>query len=623
MRRQLTATCLFVAFLSMALSDCPLASEPGHAIAYFGSARYPEDFTHFEYVNPDAPKGGKMSIATIGTFNNLHPFVDKGVSAQGINISQMLIYDRLMNYAEDELYTAYGNLAERAEVSDDRRWVEFTLREGIYWHDGVPLTVEDVVWTFNTIKDIGSVGWKQSLREVDSIEQTGPRSFKFHFNEDAPRTLMLVLDQADFWPLPKHYWKDRKFNATTLEPPLGSGPYRIKTVDPGHKIIYERVDDYWGWDLNVNVGHYNFDRLEFIYFLDKNVVIQAHKAHVFDFRWEGDSKSWATSYDFEGYHRGLFKKDLRQMKIPYGMNWGIIFNTRHEKFRDIRVREALTLIYNFEWCNRVLWYRQNKRNTSYFMGSDMKATGLPSPSELALLTPYREQIPERVFSHEFALPENDPVGPNRASLIRAEALLEEAGWIVSDFKRIDPLTGEPLAIDFMARSVEEERLLMPYVDNLERMGIDAKVRRIESSQAINRLRKYDYEAIVNDFWQNSIPLHWLIRSYFLSQNVERPNMENFAGISNPAIDFLTEEAIAATSEERLATVGRALDRILLWSFYAIPGGYPLGRRLVYWDRFGYPEPTPDLKTAGWHEIWWFDEEKSARVDEGIAALESK
>ena len=623
MRGNLLRAWLFCFLLGVHIVHAPLASEPSHGISYFGDPKYHEAFPCFEYANAEAPKGGRISIANIGTFNNLHPYVDKGVTAECVNISCMLPYDRLMNYSEDELYTAYGNLAESAEVADDRSWVEFTLRDGIYWHDGVPMTVEDVVWTFDTIKTIGSVGWKRSLKEVASIEQTGPKSFKFHFTDDAPKTLMMVMDMADFWPLPKHYWRHRKFNATTLDPPLGSGPYRIKDVDPAHKIVYERVEDYWGWDLNVNVGHYNFDEIEFVYFLDKNVVIQAHKAHVFDFRWEGDSKSWATSYDFDGYHQGLFKKQLWKMKIPYGMNWGIVFNTREEKLDDIRVREALALAYNFEWSNRVLWYDQNERNISFFMGSDMAAKGLPSAEELELLEPFRDHIPERAFSREFALPESPASGPNRESLMRADTLLEEAGWEISDFKRVNRSTQEPLTLSFMARSVGEERLLLPYVDNLKRLGIESKVRRIETSQAINRLRKYDFEVIVNQMWQNSIPLHWLIRSYFLSQNVDRPNMYNYAAIRNSAVDFLTEEAISANSEEELAVIGQALDRILLWSFYVVPGGYPTGRRMVYWDRFGYPAPTPDMKTAGFHEIWWFDEEKSARVDAGIAALEAQ
>lgn len=621
MRTHLLHTCLFCFVLSLSIVNDPLAGEPIHAISYYGEPKYPEDFAHFDYANPDAPKGGSLSIAQIGTFNNLHPYVDKGIAVQCININCMLIYDRLMNYSDDELYAAYGNLAESVEVAEDRSWVTFTLREGIYWHDGVPMTVDDVIWTFNTIKTVGSVGWKQSLKEVDSIEKVGPRSFTFHFTEDAPRTLMVVMDMADFWPLPRHYWEGRKFNATTLDPPLGSGPYRVKEVDAGHKIVYERVDDYWGKDLNVNVGHYNFDRIEYLYFLDKNVVVQAHKAHVFDFRWEGDAKSWETSYDFDGYRQGLFKKDLRKMKVPYGMNWGIILNTREEKLKDIRVREALSLAYNFEWSNRVLWYDHNARNLSFFMGSDMVARGLPSAEELSLLEPFRDEIPARVFTHEFSLPVNTPLGPNRGPLLMADALLEEAGWVIDDFRRVNQSTREPFTLSFMARSVEEERLLIPYADNLKRLGIDTKLRRIESSQAVNRLRKYDFEVIVTGMWQNSIPLHWLIRSYFLSQNADRPNMYNYAAMRSTAIDFLTEAAIEAKSESDLAIIGQALDRIVLWGFYVIPGGYPIGRRMVYWDRFGYPEPTPDLKNAGFHRLWWFDKAKSARVDAGITAIE--
>ncbi|MEE8399546.1 MAG: ABC transporter substrate-binding protein, partial [Desulfobacterales bacterium] len=343
--------------------------------------------------------------------------------------------------------------------------------------------------------------------------------------------------------------------------------------------------------------------------------------HVFDFRWEGDSKSWAISYDFDGYRHGLFKKNLWKMKIPYGMNWAIIFNTRIEKLNDIRVREALSIAYNFQWSNRVLWYGYNRRNLSYFMGSELVARGLPSAAELELLEPFRGQIPDRVFTDEIAWPVNTPFGPNRDSLLKAHALLEDAGWTIADFKRVNRSTGEAFTLDFMARSVEEERTLISYVDNLKRLGIESKLRRVESSQAINRLRKYDYEVIINSMWQNSIPLHWLIRSYFLAQNADRPNMYNYAAIRNPAVDILTEKAIAAGTREELAVIGQALDRILLWSYYVIPGGYPKGRRMVYWDRFGYPEPTPEKKSAGFHELWWFDEERSARVDAGIAALE--
>jgi len=613
---------IFVLLGTIAVSPA-LAGEPTHGFSYFGNLKYPKDFPHYDYVNPDAPKGGKVSIARIGTFNNLHPFVDKGTAAACIDVSCMLIYDALMKYSYDEPWAAYGNLAESVQLADDYSWVAFTLREGIYWHDGVPMTVEDIVWTYNKIVNEGAVGWRANFKDCLGVEQVGPRTVKFTFGESAPGTAQPAIDMADFWPLPKHYWEGKAFNATTLDPPLGSGPYRIEEVDPGHKIVYERADDYWGRDLNVNIGHYNFDTIEYIYFLDKNVVIQAHKAHVFDFRYEGDSKSWATAYDFDGYHHGLFRKDLRKIRRAYGMNWGIVLNTRVDRLNDIRVREALTLAYNFEWSNRVLWHDDSTRNTSFFMGSDLAARGLPSASELALLEPFRGQIPERVFSHEYTLPENEPHGRNRDTLLQADGLLEAAGWVVRDFKRVNHTTGEPFTLDFLARSVDEERLLIPYVDNLKRLGIESRLRRVESSQGINRVRKYDFEVLVMGMWQNDIPLHWLVRSYFRSQNADRHNMRNFSAIRIPAADLLVEEIIAADTQEDLNVFGRALDRIVLWNFFVIPGGYPKGIRMVYWDLFGYAEPVPGMRTTGFHDTWWFDAEKSARVEAGIAALEGR
>jgi len=615
--------CLTVVFLWSAAIDPALAEGPRHGFSYFGDLKYAEAFPYYDYVEPNAPKGGKVRIAAIGTYNNLHPFVDKGTAAEGINVSQMLIYDPLMAYSYDEPWAAYGCLAESVELADDYSWVAFTLREGAYWHDGVPVTVDDVIWTYNTIVTKGAVGWRANFKDCLGVEKTGPRTVKFTFGETAPRTAQPAIDMADFWPLPKHYWEGRTFNATTLEPPLGSGPYRIKAVDAGHRIVYERVPDYWGEHLPVNIGRYNFDIIEYIYFLDKNVVIQAHKAGVFDFRWEGDAKSWATAYDFAGYHKGLFRKDQRQIRLAYGMNWGIVLNTRLDKFNDIPVREALTLAYNFEWSNRVLWYDENTRNTSFFVGSDLSATGLPSPEELDLLEPYQSQLPQRVFTHAYVLPVNPSFGRNRDSLQQADALLTEAGWVVRDFRRVHRETGEPFTLDFLARSVEEERLLIPFVDNLKRLGIESRLRRVESSQGINRVRKYDYEALVMNMWQNNIPLHWLVRSYFRSQNADRDNMRNFAGIRIPAADTLVEKIIAADTQEDLNLYGKALDRIILWGFYVIPGGYPKGRRMVYWDRFGFPPPRADLKTIGFHSIWWFDPEKSARVDAGIAALKAQ
>ena len=298
-----------------------------------------------------------------------------------------------------------------------------------------------------------------------------------------------------------------------------------------------------------------------------------------------------------------------------------MFNTRVPKLSDIRVREALTLAFDFEWENRVLFHDENNRNNSFFMGSDMAVSGLPSDAELALLEPYRDQLPERVFTHEFALPVNTGFGRNRKALAQADRLLKESGWIVKDFRRVNEKTGEPLVLDLLAKAVIEERIFVPYVDSLHRLGIGSKLRRVESSQSTNRMRKYDFEVTLVGYWQNDIPYAYLMRSRFWSRNADRPNMSNYAGIKQPAVDFLTEVIIAAASEDELIDAGRALDRILLWSFYVIPGGYPAGRRTVFWDRFGYPPPSAGMKGTGYHHLWWFDTEKSARVDAGIAELE--
>ncbi len=593
------------------------AGEPRHGISYFGDLKYPKDFPHFDYANPNAPKGGKVSTFLPGSFNNLHPYASKGVSAAWVTI----MYDTLMKPCQDELSSAYGLLAESVQLADDFSWVAFTLRDNAYWHDEVPVTVEDVIWTFDMIKTEASVGWKNAYRSVDGVEQTGPRSFRFHFSKTAPKTAQPALHVSGFRPLPKHYWKDRTFNATTLDPPLGSGAYRIKEVDPAHKIVFDRVRNYWGTDLNVNVGHNNFDRIEILYFMDYNVAIQALKAGVFDYHREQNEKIFATAYDFPGWRKGLFKKETYLLKMPFGMHWGIVLNSRKEKLKDIRVREALTLAYHFEWSNRVLWYGTEERNNSFFMGSDLAATGLPSDAELALLAPLRDQVPARVFTQPVGVPVNEPYGRNRDALLRADDLLKSAGWIIRDFRRVHRDTGEALALEFLISSVADERQLTPYADNLSRLGIGTRLVKAESNAMTHRMRHFDFEATIRKYYQFRIPLAYMLRGFFLSDNADRPNMTNYAGIKDPVVDFLVEKIIAAGSEAELTAAGRALDRVLLWNFYLIPGSFPGGRHLVYWDRFGHPDLDKAINWTGFPYLWWFDKEKSARVDAGIAALE--
>jgi len=590
-----------------------------HGLSHYGALKYGADFSHFDYVNPQAPKGGHLKEAVIGTFNNLHPYIDKGRAAVCVNVICMLPYDSLMKRSEDELSSSYPLVAEAVRLDDNYRWVEFRLDKRARFHDGHPINVEDVIYTFDTIKAEASVGWKSAYRDVISAEQTGPRVVRFNFSENSPRTAQLARQMSGFWTLPKHYWETRKFRATTLEIPLGNGAYRISKVEPGKRIVYSRVKDYWAKDLPVNRGSYNFDTIEYIYFLDRNVVIEAHKAGTFDYRRETNSKSWATMYDFAGLDNGLFVKDSRVVRSPVGIGWGLMFNTRIAKLADVRVREALTLVENFDFNNRTFYYNQYNRVLSYFQGSDMAAgDSLPGEAELELLEPFRDVIPARVFTDAFTLPRSEYEGRNRDALSRADKLLNEAGWVIRDFKRVNETTGEQLSLSFLLDSIDYERGVTAYTDNLHRLGIRTRIRTVERSQFRYRVRHGDFEIRPINYGAQNIPAGWLLRSRFKSRNAHIPNTENYAGIDNPAIDYLVERLIAAKSEQEMVTVARALDRILLWSFYLIPEGFPPTHNLVYWDRFDDPGKT--LTRTGYHDLWWLDPVKSLAVDEYLGTI---
>lgn len=601
------------------------ASEPSHGYAYFGELKYPANAPHFDYVNPDAPKGGIARLPFVGTFNNLNIYIDKGVlqfdvaGRPGLG-GGGLVMEPLMRASEDEISSYYGRLAETIEAADDYSWVEYTLRKIATWHDGEPVTVEDVIWTFDAIRDRGSPQWRNRLKNIERIEQTGEWSFKFHFTNDVEKNPQLILQTAGFVPYAKHYWENRKFDTTTLEPPLGNGAYRIVDVDAGRKIVFERVKNYWARDLNVTAGHYNFDRYEVIYFFDKTVMVQALRAGVVDYTRDEVESDFATAYDFAGYRDGLFNKETYTMGQSYGMHHGIILNQRRPLFQDIRVREALTLAYNFEWANRVYWYSGMKRNNSYFARSGMDAKGLPSAAELELLEPLRDQIPPRVFTHPIELPESNAYGRNRDNLKRADALLRDAGWIIKDFKRVHQDTGAPLNFEIVVWLNDHEKMVVPFVDNLKRLGIDVVLRKVELNIMTSRKRNFDYDAMVHKVYTFNIPSPARIRSQFTSAYADVQNMENYGGIKNPAVDTLVQQVIDARTEEEMQVAGRALDRVLLWNFYLIPDGHPLGRHIVYWDRFGHPPlGVEHMKWTGFPFLWWFDAEKSARVDAGIEA----
>ena len=591
---------------------------PSHAIAYFGEPKYAADVPHFDYVNPNAPKGGEVRLFVPGTFNNLHPYSDKG-RPEFYNWwrRSTITLDRLMMASEDELSTLYCLLCETVEIAEDYSWVAFTLRPEARWHDGVPVAVDDVVWTYRALKADGPVGFKATWRHVEGIEPLGERSFRFLFAADR-RNRRSVMEAAAFFPMPKHYWQDRDFTATTMEPPLGNGAYRIGEVDTGRRIIFERVPDYWAKDLNFRRGYNNFDRFGVLYFRDIKAGIQALKARVVDYYRDQDEREFATAYDFPEVDMGLFNKETYRMATTYGMHWAVVFNTRRPLFQDIRIREALTLAYNFDWGNRTLQYGALRRNATFFLGSEMAARGLPSPAELSLLEPLREHVPERVFTQEFALPETDGYGRNRKALLRAGELLDEAGWVLRDFRRVNAATGERLRFEIMVQLREHERMLVPYVENLKRLGIQATVRRVEANIHTNRARRYEFEMTMQKIYTHRIPRPTVLRSLMRSDGAELPNLLNYAGIDSPAVDALVEQVIAAETEEEMNIAGRALDRVLLWSFYVIPEGAPKGRHLLYWDRYGHPPLGREhLNWTGFPHLWWFDAEKSARVDAAL------
>lgn len=611
--------------LLVALALLPVVSavgEPSHGFAYFGDLKYAKDMPHFDYANPDAPKGGVLKLSIVGNFNNVHAYVDKGDLTPFMDTRLgSRVYDQLMRWSEDELASYYGLLAESVEVADDYGWVEYTLRENAYWHDGEPVTVDDVLWTFKMVKTEAGPSWRLRYQPFDSIERTGPRSFRIYFVEDenidwGPHLVVLT---ARFTTLPRHYWEDRDFTATTLTPPLGNGPYRLVEVEAGHKLVFERVENYWGRDLNVNVGHHNFDRIVHTYYFDRNVMLQAMRAGFVDFFFEEDESHFHTAYDFDAYHQGLLKRETYRMGYSYGMHESVVLNNRRDLFKDIRVREALTLAYNFDWANRVYWFNGLERNNSYFMRSGMQAKGLPSAAELEILEPLRSLVPTRVFTHPVPLPQNEPYGRNRDTLLQADALLNEAGWVIRDFQRVNAETGEPFRIEFIVRITLHERMLVPFVDNLKRLGIDAVLRKLESNVMTNRLRNYDFDATIRKLYTFMVPIPDRMRKTYKSDAADMPAQTNLPGIKNPVVDLLVEKVLNAKTEAEMNTTGRVLDRVLLWNFYVIPEGCPLGRHPVYWDRFGHPPMgRENMNWTGFPQLWWLDEEKNARVEAGIA-----
>ena len=583
-------------------------ARPSHGIAMHGDLKYPLDFKHFDYVNPEAPKGGTVRLQAIGTYDTFNPFIVKGSPAAGIG----RIYETLMAGSADEPFSAYGLLAESITVPGDRSWVQFTLRPEARWHDGRPVTADDVVWTFETLITKAVPFYRGYYGDVKKVEKLDERTVRFTFGGGTNRELPLILGQLVV--LPKHYWAERDFTKTTLEPPLGSGPYRIGGFEPGRHVEYERVDGYWGRELPVNAGRDNFDRIRHDYYRDGTVSVEAFKAGEYDFRFENSSKNWATSYDFPALQQGLVKKE----EIPHDRSTGMqafVFNTRRPLFRDRKVRQALAYAFDFEWSNRTLFYGQYQRNRSYFDNSELAATGVPGPAELAILEPYRGLLPEEVFTKAYDPPATDGSGRIRANLRQGSKLLREAGWGIDKTTRklTHKATGRAMEFEILLVSPLFERIVLPFKKNLERLGITASVRTVDSAQYRRRLDDFDFDIVIGSWGQSLSPGNEQ-RDFWGSDFADRPGSRNLAGIKDPAVDALIEGVVNAPDRKSLVNHVRALDRVLQWGHWVIPQWHIPYDRLVYWDRFGRPEVTPTQGVQ--FDTWWID---AGKVD----ALEKK
>jgi microcin C transport system substrate-binding protein len=592
--------------LALAVPTASPQAEEGratHGASMYGDLKYGPDFTHFDYANPDAPDGGTLVLSAVGSFDSLNPYILKGTPASGLTLT----FETLTTGSADEPFSEYGLIAESIEMPEDRSWVIFTLRPEARWHDGEPITVEDVIWSLETLKTKGHPFYRAYYANIAKAEKVGERQVKMTFEEGLiNRELPLIAGQMPV--LPKHYYEKVPFDRTTLEPPLGSGPYKIRRLEPGRSIVYERVPDYWGADLPTNRGRNNFDVVRYEYFRDSNVALEAFKAGEYDFRAENESKLWATAYTGPAFDAGLIVKEEVPHERGTGMQ-GFVFNTRRDVFKDPRVRAALAYAFDFEWTNANLFYGQYTRTESYFSNSELAATGLPSAAELALLEPYRDELPDEVFTTAYEAPATDGSGNSRANLRAALQLLREAGWTVEDGKLRDA-SGRPFTFEILLVSPAFERIAGPFVQNLQRLGIEARVRTVDTAQYQNRLDQFDFDMTVASWGQSQSPGNEQ-RDFWSTPAADTAGSRNLAGIKDPVVDALIDKIIQAPTREDLVAATRALDRVLLWGHYVIPHWHIQVERVAYWNKFSHPEITPRFGLDLF--AWWIDPAKVAAL----------
>lgn len=584
-----------------------------HGLSLFGELKYPPDFKHFDYVNPSAPKAGSVRMIAFGTFDNFNEVVAglKGSIAMGTS----LISDTLLVSSLDEVSTEYGLLAEAVSHPPDFASATFRLRAGARHHDGKPVTVEDVIFSMESFKKHSPMT-AAYYRHVVKMEQTGEREVTFVLDAPGNREMPVILGQLNV--LPKHWWegtdasgKKRDIGATTQEPPLGNGAYRIKEFVAGRTVVLERVKDYWGKDLNVNIGRDNFDELRFEYFRDSTVAIEAFKADTVDWRTENSAKSWATAYDFPA----VTEKRVLLEKFPErnrGNMQAFVFNTRRDKFKDARLRRAFNFAYDFEEMNKQIFFGQYKRIDSYFFGTDLASSGMPQGQEFEILEKVRDQVPPEVFTTPYSNPVGGDPEKVRANLREGVRLMKEAGYEIRNQKLVNAKTGEALSVEILTEDPAAERYILFYKPSLERLGITVTVRTVDDPQYENRLRRWDFDIIITS-WPESLSPGNEQRDFWGSTAADTPGSRNYIGIKNPAVDALIERIIFAKDRAELVAATRALDRVLLWNHYVVPQFTIDVARTARWDRFGRPEKLPEYGAAAFPTIWWWDTDKAAKT----------
>ena len=609
---------LFALTLPARADDGPVTRS--NAIAILGKPALPPDFPYFPYVNPDAPKGGEVTLASVGTFDGFNPFILRG-TADGHSVTPWValpggagsgssvghVWESLLTPSADEVATGYGHLAQTIEVPADKLWIAFEIRPEARFSDGTPVTAEDVAWTYQTLLKQGRPSFRITFGDVKDVVVEGPRRVVFHFKTAENRDLPVIVGGLPV--LPKHFFEGRDFAKPLADPPIGSGPYRIASFELGRSITFARNPDWWAANLPTGRGTNNFDRVKIEYFRDSTVAMEAFKAGEVYLRSENVYKNWATAYDFPAVTNGQVLKENFPHHLPTGIQ-GYAMNTRRPMFKDPRVRQAIAWAFDFEWTNKNLFYGAYARTTSYFENSDLASKGVPQGDELKLLEPYRASLPPALFTQPFTLPVTDGSGNNREELKFALDLLRQAGWQVKERKLVGP-DGQPMSFSILLEDPSLERIALPYVQNLQKLGMDVKVRTVDPAQFQHLTDDFDFDMIMMIYPASDLPGNEL-RDYWSCAAAKTQGSMNTPGICDPAVDALIEKIITAQDRVTLTTAARALDRVMLWGWYLVPNWDQPTFHIALWDRFGRPDKP--LREGFNFDTWWVDAAKSAALD---------